>query len=418
MKFRFLSSTTLGIVTFFLLILILFVLRQMNPLSAIAVGILSMSFIALSGNLGRRARFFYWGYGVTLFFIGGVLGVVVVYQAFSGAPKIGMLVGSERLPIVQSTVFQTEVLDKVPAQLNKNEVKTVGSLGQVTEVETGNLDLKTTQLFWAGDVGQTEPLLEVLKSKGLSPNYAETFYDPLVVLIEMRSAQLIATKQNHLRPIFNDPVFAYEIDTEWLADILSTPGFTWQQLGLLDYQEPVKIVFSNPVTSAGGQLSLMLFSHFWDKKVTGTPGINVPLNAEVTRKIQQFSEGLAQPNSSGEVINELTRRGYTPWAITYQSTALTEKNKWQGRFVLAKLAPTIVSANVMVGIGEVGFPLVQQLKIEGSSIHQGMLTIGKQFNYAVTPTLNAITPPSRKQLIAVQHATGLCKVDGGNYSCH
>lgn len=417
MKFRFLSPPTLGVITFVVLILALLVLQQMNPLAAIAVVVLSLAVIALTGNLGQRARLFYGGYALVLLFIGSLLAAIVIYQAVSGAPAVGMLVGSERLQLVQSEAFQTGVLDHLPAQLDKNQLKTVGSLGQAAAVAEGSLDLKTTQLFWSGDVGQAESLTAALKEKGQTPDSAETFYDPFVVVIEAKAAQTLAAAQAAIAPLTNDPLFAYEIDAAWMAEVLAKPDLTWAQVGLADYQEPIKIVSSNPVTSGGGQLSLVLFTYFWDRAITGTPGIDLPLNPEVAAKIQYFTEGVARQRSSGEILNELTRRGYTPWGITYQSAALTEKDKWQDRFVLAKLTPTIVSSNVMVGIGDVGLPLIQQLKIEGSPIHEGMLQVGKQFNYLATDPPSAITPPSRRQLLAVQRATGLCQTEGGEYVC-
>ncbi|MFN9174046.1 MAG: hypothetical protein ACK58N_05890 [Synechocystis sp.] len=394
----------------------LLALQQMNPLSAIAVAVLSIAVIAIFGNLGKRAQFFYWGYGLVLLFIGGLLAAIVIFQALSGAPNVGMLVGSERLQLVESEAFQTEILERIPAKLDKNQLKTVGSLGQAAVVAEGNLNFKITQLFWSGDGGQTESLMAALKAQGQNPHSVETFYDPFVVVIEAKAAETLAKTQSAVQAL-NDPLFAYEIDTAWMADILAQPTLTWQQLGLSDYQEPIKIVSSNPVTSGGGQLSLMLFAYFWDREVTGTPGIDVPLNPEVAQKIEGFTQGVARQRSSGEILNELTRRSYTPWAITYQSTALTEKDKWQDRFVLAKLTPTIVSSNVMVGIGDVGLTLVQQLKIENSPLHEGMLSVGKQFNYLATAPSTTITPPSRKQLLAVQTATGLCQADGGEYPC-
>lgn len=161
---------------------------------------------------------------------------------------------------------------------------------------------------------------------------------------------------------------------------------------MTDYSSPVTVVSSNPGSSGGGQLTLALFAHFWAEK---EGGLTTPLPPSVVDRATQFvKRGGFKQGSSGEVISEWVLRNYAPWAITYQSEITSKKDDWKDTAVRVKLIPTITSANVMVGVGERGVPLVQGLKNRNSEVFKALVSAGSKYGYTEKVVATSIAPPS------------------------
>lgn len=379
MKF-FSNPKTLGFLTLVVVFLLGVLLNLNLILTAMIAILLALAVTILMGNIGSRLQFFFPIYGFIFLAAAMALGIVVGWQAFSGPPSIGIVVGSERIHLVESSDFQNQVLDKIPVKLQ--ETHRAGSLKQATLVKENKLDLNLYQLFWTGDKSQSQDLLDALEAAGKKPRVIDTFYDPFVIIAQRDAMEkLAATNPNHIKKLDNQ-YFQYEIDTEWLASKLNISTVSWESLGLPEYSDPINILSSNPTKSGGGQLTFMLFVYYWDLEITGTPGIDIPLNPQVAARTINSYQSYYRTGSSGEIVEELVGRGFTPFGMTYLSAALTEKERWENDYVLVKLNPTIVSSIQLVGIGEIGQEFINQLSTD-TPLTESFTKVGQQYNYNV-----------------------------------